>query len=95
MPSGINRERRAFSSTFNQSLMFLYSEKYSDLLNYFFLDIKRFSLCLSEICLGFLILFPHFQQVRGTVLARRRRAWVAKFWAWQWEQVNILLIVVR
>jgi hypothetical protein len=63
--------------------MFLGLEKRKGKLLYFFINFKAFSLCLSEINLAFLRPFPHFQQVRGTALARRKRAWVAKFWAQQ------------
>jgi hypothetical protein len=90
---GGNREREALSLTFNQSLMFLGLKKRNNKFNYFFLNFIILYLYLSEIGLGFLIPFPHFQQVRGTVLARRKRAWVAKFWAWQWGQRKTLLII--
>jgi len=73
--------------------MFLGLEKRKGKLLYFFINFKAFSLCLSEINLGFLRPFPHFQQVRGTALARRKRAWVAKFWARQWGQGKTLLII--
>jgi hypothetical protein len=73
--------------------MFFCLEKYNNFLDYFFLNFKSLSLYLSEFSLALLILFPHFQQVRGTALARRKRARVAKFWVRQWGQVNTLFIV--
>jgi len=68
-------------------------KKQNNQFNYFLLIFRTVSLYLSGIILTFLISFPHFQQVRGTPLARRKRAPVAKFWAWQWGQGKTLLIV--